>query len=117
MLEFLEFNLGGYCSFTNVVATQRDNCIDFEIDTVPVLASEGIMHLSLQEIQQWYSELEVLSIGKWKAKYNLGDMRVFEGIQWNLEYKVVGKRCRHISGDNVYPDNWMDYLIMCAMKW
>ncbi len=112
MLEFLKFNIGGYCGFTYVEAIQRNNCIDIQVDIVPGFVSERVMHLSLQESKEWSSELEAVSIGKWRAKYDLGDMRVFDGIQWELEYKECGKRCRHISGDNAYPDNWLDFLVV-----
>ncbi len=35
---------------------------------------------------------------------------VCDGTQWQIDYKEEGKRCRHIYGDNAYPDNWNDFI-------
>ncbi len=57
----------------------------------------------------WLKKLEAIHISKWKSSYEPHAM-VCDGTQWELEYKVMGKRCRHISGSNACPDNW-DELI------
>ena len=35
---------------------------------------------------------------------------ILDGIQWSLDVKYEGKRCRHIQGSNAFPNDWYYFL-------
>lgn len=109
MLEFLKLDIGGYCGYTNISVSKNDDILTIAVTKNHHEISEDIIHLTLRESQEWSDNLDALHINKWKSRYEL-DMKMCDGIDWSIDYKVVGKHCRHISGSNTYPDNWVDFL-------
>ena len=54
---------------------------------------------------------EKIDIYKWHKDYYVEPKDFKDNdISWVLQYKEVGKRCRHISGYGKFPDGWEDFL-------
>ena len=111
MLDYMEFTIGGFFGgYDTAKICVKDGCINYSIyhefgpDEEPLLVETK----SLKFSKEWLNRLENIHINRWHASYKPPYI-VCDGTQWNLEYKVEGKRCRHISGSNAYPENWDDF--------
>ena len=60
------------------------------------------------DLAEWAGKLEGLQINKWKKVYD--ESCIISEKYWKLDYKTEGKRCRHIGGNNDYPDNFDDFI-------
>lgn len=112
MLEYLEFQIGGFGDLgVKLSIHNKDGKVicnggspfwdDEQFETV---------HLAKKKSAAFLDKMESLHINRWKASYSPIGYIVMDGTQWELEYKEQGKRCRHISGDNAYPDNWNVFI-------
>lgn len=66
-------------------------------------------------LEEFVKKLEDLHIENWKKEY-FGP--VLDGHGWDLSYKEVGKKTKHMKGSNAYPENYEDfhaliYSILC----
>ena len=109
MLEYLNFEIGGYWGgYTEAQVSVREGCV-YCVYRIGCDAREESKTLSASESAKWLEKLENIHINRWRSQYQPEDV-VCDGTHWGLEYKVSGKRCRHISGDNEYPDNFDELL-------
>lgn len=53
--------------------------------------------------EEFVKKLEDLHIENWEKEYF---EPILDGYGWNLSYKEVGKRTKHIVGYNGYPENY-----------
>jgi len=110
MLERLEFSIGGiFTGYKTVTIWTQDETMYVtyrgdrrEPDHV---YSKAVTALKRQKLED---RLEKIKINSWKKAYE--DPSVLDGTQWELAYKEQGKRRRHISGSNAYPENWNDFI-------
>ena len=58
--------------------------------------------------QNWLDGLAKLDIENWM--YDYSKIIDKKGTQWTLDYKEANQRCKHIYGDNAYPDNWNSFI-------
>ncbi len=112
MLEYLEFEIGGFHQgyLKLKLANIEDQlfykyCAPFSFkelkDTPYILALVS---------NNWLVELENIHINRWKSNYIESD--ILDGTCWKLDYKEFDKRCRHINGDNEYPRNWINFITL-----
>jgi len=108
MLDYLELSIWSFISHPEKVRVSvKDGILVVECD-IPFIG--GIKASKPKRFTAaWLKKLGAIHISKWKSSYEPRDI-VCDGTQWELEYKAVGKRCRHIYGSNACPDNW-DELI------
>ncbi len=112
MLEFLKFNIGRcFSGDTNVEIIVEDKVLKLKYNKNSHSVSEEQILLPIKDYKKWLEKLESLQINKWRSEYE-PDEHMYGGEHWGLDYKVAGKRCRHISGYNAYPDNWIDFLTL-----
>jgi len=110
MLEYLKFSIGGFFKgYTKVHMTVAHGVATVSVESTPYPQANGITTLSREDSQSWLSILAALRIGGWKARYT-PVLQILDGETWELEYKEQNKRCRHIAGDNDYPENWSRFL-------
>ena len=107
MLDYLELSMCSFGPSETVKISVKDGSLVIESE-VPFIGRVST-NKPKRFTAAWLKKLEAIHINKWKASYEPRVM-VCDGTQWELEYKVVGKRCRHIFGSNACPDNW-DELI------
>lgn len=72
------------------------------------------IHLSKKVSQKWLAALDELKVTRWRAYYAPVGAIVLDGIQWSLDVKYEGKSCRHIHGDNAFPNDW--YYLLDLME-
>ena len=114
MLEYLKFDIGGYFGgYYTLDITIQDDCVSYIASHEFGPEEEDMKNCtskkSLAFTAEWVAKLEKIHINRWHSLYKPNYL-ICDGTQWGLDYKVVGKRCRHISGDNEYPDNWNDFI-------
>ncbi|MFV0466454.1 MAG: hypothetical protein ACK5ML_10315 [Lachnospiraceae bacterium] len=112
MLEYLKFSIGGYCFLYRKV--------NIEVKDGKVIACSGTQALdeepsittrfTKKKSDKFLDRLDKQKINGWKAHYEPELCSIMDGTHWDLEYKVMSKRCRHISGDNAYPENWNAFI-------
>lgn len=110
MLERLEFSIGGiFTGYKTVTIWTQDETmyVTYRGDRTDRNHeySKAVTALKRQKLED---RLETLKINSWKKAYE--DPSTLDGTEWELEYKEQGKRCRHISGCNAYPENWNDFI-------
>lgn len=108
MLEELKFSIGGMEGWTTVDVKVEKEKVHYVTENLFCGQGEETK-LNKADSNLFLQKIEELKIGKWKAKY-CPEMRICDGTQWQIDYKEEGKRCRHIYGDNAYPDNWDDFI-------
>lgn len=109
MLEYLKFRIGGMSGFTEFNVTIENGKINAYIENMFCLDYPRESQLSEKESGAWLETLENIHIERWKSVY-IPSLVICDGESWELEYKRVDKRCRHISGDNAYPENWDEFI-------
>lgn len=110
MLEELKFSIGGMEGWTTVNVKVEKGIIHYVTDNLLCGAGEETK-LKKADSKLILQMIEDLNIGKWKAKYQPPEeFMVCDGTQWQIDYKEEGKHCKHIYGDNAYPDNWDDFI-------
>lgn len=110
MLEKLEFGIGGFFSgYKHVkIWTEDGKMLKAYKGNFIDLDKEYVVEVSAEELKRLENKLFELKLNGWKKVYV--DPYVLDGTQWDLKYKDVGKRCRHISGSNDYPDSWNAFI-------
>lgn len=110
MLEKLEFSIGGFFSGYKQVKIWIENGKMFKSykgnSNNP--DCEYVEEVSAEEQKIVEGKLAELKINGWKKEYV--DHEVLDGTQWELEYKELEKKGRHISGSNDYPDSWNAFI-------
>lgn len=102
MFEYLKFNVGGYFyGFREIEVTNNNG--ELEVKFTDHLSVLGVETSSPDD--GWTDKLFSLEIDKWNTSYD--DVRVLDGTQWELDYKLKGQDTKHIYGSNAYPENWM----------
>lgn len=109
MLEYLKFNIGGMRGFTNVTVMVENGIVKASVDKPFYQIEVDSIQLGKQESRIWLAALENIHIERWRSEYAPDEM-ICDGESWDLEYKRADKRCRHISGDNAYPENWDEFI-------
>ena len=102
MLEKLEFSIGGYFTGVKYAKLWTEDGKYFKSFKGDFRDPENIYteEMLKDEIDFLENKLAELKINGWKKEYRPEGYVVCDGTQWNLEYKEVGKNCRHIYGDN-----------------
>ena len=109
LLEYLILSIGTFSGSGKKVEITVDNgCVSAKSFEVSNPEQQDIKKLSRKKSKVWLEELESIGINRWKPRYHTP--YILDGTQWELEYKYDGKRCRHISGCNAFPENWDDFL-------
>lgn len=110
MLEELKFSIGGMEGWTKVTVKVEDDIVHYAVDSLMGgITSEKKLRKAVSKI--FLQKIEGVQINRWKSKYQPPEeIMICDGIQWELDYKEVGKRCKHIYGDNAYPVNWDDFM-------
>ena len=110
MLEELKFSIGGMAGWTKVTVKAENDIVYYAVDSLMEgITSEKKLRKAVSKI--FIQKIESLQINKWKSKYQPPEeIMICDGTQWELDYKEAGKRCKHIYGDNAYPDNWEEFL-------
>ena len=115
MLEYLKFNIGSYFGGNvDVSVTIKDNIVTANVESILHPDYPREHSLSKKESNEWLSKLDTLKIGSWHSRYE-NDMEITDGEGWSIDYKQVGKRCRHISGYMAYPSCWAEFLDVMAL--
>jgi len=110
MLEELKFSIGGMEGWTTVDVKVENGIVHYITENA-FCGQEEETKLNMTDSKLFLQKIEELKIGKWKAKYQPPEeIIICDGTQWQIDYKEEGKRCRHIHGDNAYPDNWDDFI-------
>ena len=110
MLEELKFSIGGMEGWTTVDVKVEKGIVHYVTDNLFCGQGEETK-LNKADSKLFLQKIEDLKIGKWRAKYQPPEEIVIcDGTQWQIDYKEEGKRCKHIYGDNAYPDNWDDFM-------
>ena len=117
MLEKLEFSIGGFFSGVKYARLWKEDGKYFKAFKGDFRDPENIYteEMLKDEIDFLENKLAELKINGWKKEYRPEGYVVCDGTQWNLEYKEVGKNCRHIYGDNAYPDSWNEFIEAIGM--
>ena len=112
MLEYLEFGIGGFGDLGVKLSINIKNDKVICNGGSPFWDDEQFetVHLTKKQSVVFLEKLDALHINRWKASYFPIGYIVMDGTQWELEYKEQEKRCRHITGDNAYPDNWNAFI-------
>lgn len=115
MLEELKFSIGGMAGWTKITVNAENDIVHYAVDSImDGITNEKKLRKAVSKI--FLHKIEGLQINKWKSKYQPPEeIMICDGTQWELDYKETGKRCRHIYGDNAYPDNWEDFLNIMDM--
>ena len=109
MIENLELFFSGENGYIDVSVSACEEIVSVLV-TGDVYPESGVYRkFSKAESLKWLSALEELHIEKWRAKYTPAREAAGKEI-WKVEYRRVGKRCRHISGTNAYPRNWEAFI-------
>ena len=115
MLEELKFSIGGMAGWTKVTVKVEKDIVHYATESIV----DGIISknkLRKADSKIFLKKIEKLQINKWKSKYlPPEEIMICDGTQWNLDYKEVGKRCRHIYGDNTYPNDWDEFMEIMDM--
>ena len=110
-----------YLQFSNIVffGTSVDVKIWLEDDKVhytkrlwkPGYNNESdVSSMSVEEVSE---KIENLRINKWHKRYQHEDRFICDGEEWFVKYKDSSrKRTKVIEGDNAYPENWKEFLIV-----
>ncbi len=109
MLEYLKLYIGTMEGVTKVTVTVENGIVKASVDTPFFQIEVDDIRLSKQESRIWLAALENIHIERWQSKY-MPDEIAYDGESWKLEYKRADKRCRHINGDDTYPENWDEFL-------
>lgn len=115
MLEELKFSIGGMAGWTKVTVKVENDIVYYAVDSLmDGITSKKKLRKAVSKI--FLQKIERLQINKWKSKYQPPEeIMICDGTQWEIDYKEAGKRCRHIYGDNAYPDNWEEFLNVMDM--
>lgn len=115
MLEHLKFNIGSYFSGNvDVTVTIKDSIVTANVESILHPDYPRERSLSKKSSNEWLLKLEALRIANWHSRYE-DDIYITDGEGWSIEYKQVGKRCRHISGYMAYPSCWAEFLDVMAL--
>lgn len=109
MLEYLKFNIGGMAGFTKVTIMVENGIINTFVEDLYYQLDAEHIQLDEEESREWLAALENVHIERWRSEYAPDEM-ICDGESWELEYKRADKRCRHISGNNAYPENWDEFI-------
>lgn len=115
MLEYLRFNIGSYFGGNvEVTVNIKNGIVTAKVESIfhPEYMKE--QRLSKRESNKWLAMLDALNIAKWHSRYE-NDMLITDGEDWSIDYKQVGKRCRHIRGYMAYPSCWAEFLDVMAL--
>ena len=105
MLEYMKLMIGGYIGWETIEISVINE--KYIVKHQKALWADWSVFEDVDLID-WNTKLENVHINKWRKEYvNTG---ILDGTQWNLEYKVKDKRCRHIYGSNAYPENFDDFM-------
>lgn len=115
MLEYLKFNIVSYFGGNiDVTVTIKGNIVTAKVESILHPDYPREHSLSKKASNEWLSKLDTLKIGNWRSRYE-NDMLITDGEGWSIDYKQVGKRCRHISGYMAYPSCWAEFLDVMAL--
>lgn len=115
MLEYLKLNIGSYFGGNvDVTVTIKDNIVTANVESILHPDYPREHSLSKKASNEWLSKLDTLKIGSWRSRYE-DDIDITDGEGWSIDYKQVGKRCRHISGYMAYPSCWAEFLDVMAL--
>ena len=108
MLEYLKFSAICYIQGVFEIKVEvNDGIVSYSM-LAPFASHKK--ELSAEKSKVILGAIEEIEINKWRSNYASQDGIYMDGTFWKLDYKVSDKRCRHINGDNVYPDNF-DLLV------
>jgi len=111
VLEHLHFSYGGFAAgCTDIDITVKNGTVLAKVVSIVNPDEIAPIHLSKKASQKWLATLDELKVTKWRAYYAPIGAMVLDGIQWSLDVKYEGKRCRHIQGDNAFPSDWYYFL-------
>lgn len=115
MLESLRFSYGGFdAGCTDIDITVKKGMVTAKAASIVNPDKIAPIHLNKKASQKWLAALDELNVTRWRAYYAPVGAIVLDGIQWSLDVKYEGKRCRHIHGDNAFPNDW--YYLLDLME-
>ena len=107
MLEYMEFRIGARIGWaTTIEVIETDGTYTIKYQKALWVEEQVFENVNLDD---WNKELSEVHINKWNKEYI--EYGILDGTEWTLEYKVKGKRCRHIHGSNAFPDNFEDFMM------
>lgn len=110
MLEYLNLKIGGFfCGTKETQISVTDGIVHVDVKNLFDPAAQKSYSLSKAASVEWLNALEALHINLWRSNFTPPGP-ILDGEQWKMDYKVLGKRCRHFHGDNAYPENWSAFL-------
>lgn len=114
MLEYLKLESNAYFTMYFVEITCDNGILKVKYGDIfgsPFLEIKLPAAMSKKTLKK----IEDLHLEKWKSDYQLPEhLNVCDGETWELEYKVAGKRCRHMSGYVEHPQNWAEFLFVLS---
>lgn len=107
----MHIEIGGFFGgSTSVSVRLQEGHISYSVSTTELFGTTiDSVNVPKKISDAWLTSLAKLQIKRWQGDYS-PDFAICDGTQWRLEYKEIGKQCRHISGDNAYPPNWDDFI-------
>ena len=110
MLKFLKLDLGGFFAKPIQVEIQllKDGMVTRVSSDRLALPDHTVLR-PMPRMNDWLERMEQLNLSSWEDEYSPEGI-VLDGIQWFLEVEEEGGPTRKISGDNAYPEEWMDFL-------
>ena len=115
MLEHLHFSYSGFAAgCTDIDIAVKNGIVTAKVVSIVNPDEIAPIHLSKKASQKWLAALDELKVTKWLAYYAPIGAMVLDGVQWSLDVKYEGKRCRHIQGDNAFPSDWYYFLFTFA---
>lgn len=110
MLETLRLEIGGFFDgIKEIHISTTDGVVHAEVKSMFQPEKQRSFTLGDVASAEWLSALEAIHINRWRSRFEPPNP-VLDGEQWEMDYKVAGKRCRHFRGDNAYPENWQQFL-------
>lgn len=108
-LEYLKLQIYGCQRNANIMVSVEKGRVRACVGSGPNPIEPSCVQLSIRDSQIWLFALNGIHIEQWCTRYELHQTNC-DGEQWEIEYKQKGRRCRSISGDNAYPENWEDFI-------
>lgn len=66
--------------------------------------------VSDMSVDEFLNRIEALKILGWKKNYSPVGYVVMDGETWTVNYSDSDHKTYKIEGDNVYPENWTDFM-------
>lgn len=114
MFESIVFRSRAYAAgFVDVEIWVEGNQLHYSKDVM--IKGSVKDKVSAMTVEELSAKLEQLGILKWKRNYKPEGYFVLDGEYWIVRYKDSSRqRKKVIEGDNMYPENWEEFLTLLS---